>query len=95
MSDTLDELEIQDVVWSPTRNGYYYQVYFPCELWENDSVLNILKSKGIGTKPETSIGYIPFNLFFYEEFSDSEGDQTDDSYFLSSSYVYNKIHYKI
>ena len=74
----MEELQIEDVVWVPTRNGNYFQVYFPCELYENDSVLNFLKSKGIGVKSETSIGYIPFNLFFYEELSDSEGEDNSD-----------------
>ena len=63
----------------PTKDGNHYQVYFPCELYENDSILQILRSKGIGTKPDTSIGYIPFNLFFYEECSESDGEDTFDS----------------
>ncbi|XP_054164816.1 uncharacterized protein LOC128962466 [Oppia nitens] len=75
LSDSLEELQIEDVVWVPTRNGNYFQVYFPCELYENDSILHFLKSKGFGTKAETSIGYIPFNLFFYEELG--EGDDED------------------
>ena len=77
MSDALDELQIEDVVWAPTRSDNFFQVYFPLEVFENDSILNILKSKGIGTKSETSIGYIPFNLFFYEELSDSDDDSNE------------------
>lgn len=77
----MEELQIEDVVWIPTRNGNSYQVYFPCELCENDAILGILKSKGIGTKPETSIGYIPFNLFYTDENSESDAETYDTSDF--------------
>ncbi|CAG2162246.1 unnamed protein product [Oppiella nova] len=81
LSDALEELQIEDVVWVPTKNGNFFQVYFPCDLYENDAIMRFLQSKGIGTKSETSIGYIPFNLFFYEEFSDTEDEDTcDDNY---------------
>lgn len=61
-----------DAVWVPSKNGKYYQVYFPCNLDDNDSTLSYLQLKGIGIKPGTSVGYIPFTLFYDEEGKDDE-----------------------
>jgi len=72
LEDIFTDLGIEDVVWVPTRNKNYYQIYFPCDLYDNDATLQYLQSKGIGTKPDTSVGYIPFSLFYCNENADSE-----------------------
>ena len=80
LSNTLDDLQIENVVWVPTRNGNYYQVYFPCDLYENDPILNALRAKGIGNNAETSVGYIPFTMFFHQEEDENDVDNFDDFY---------------
>lgn len=74
MEDALNEMGIEDVVWVPTRNANIYQVYFQCDLYDNDSTLQFLQSKGIGIKAETSIGYIPFGLFYCDGMRKSDSD---------------------
>lgn len=72
LEESLDELGITDVVWVPTKNGKYFQVYFSVELYSNDATLQYLQSKGFGLRSNTSIGYIPFGLYFCNEDEDLE-----------------------
>jgi len=74
----LDEIELEGVVWVPTKSGNHYQVFFSVDLYDNDPTLEFLKSKGIGTKQETAIGYIPFGLYFCDEIQDSEYDSDEN-----------------
>ncbi len=75
----------------PTRNGNFFQVYFPCDLYENDSTLQFLQSKGFGTKSETSVGYIPFGLFYYDEFGESYEEDNENSYNYRLSPIKEKL----
>lgn len=77
LQEALTELGITEAVWLPTRNGCYYQVYFPCDLYDNDPTLQFLQSKGIGVIPDTSVGYIPFSLFYCNE-DNTDEDLGDD-----------------
>ncbi|XP_074602663.1 uncharacterized protein LOC141856278 isoform X2 [Brevipalpus obovatus] len=64
LEDTLVEFDITNITWIPDRRHEHWHVYFAVELYDNDAVLSRLKERGIGSKRETSIGYIPFGLFF-------------------------------
>lgn len=72
LKEALEYLNINDSVWMPSKNGHYYQVYFTSDLDNNDSTLHYLKSKGIGSKRNSTIGYIPFGLFYYNEKHDPD-----------------------
>ena len=67
LEDALEYLGIHDSVWVPSKNGHYYHVYFTCDLDSNDHAMYHLKSCGIGTTRNSTIGYIPFALFYYNE----------------------------
>lgn len=54
-------------MWNSSENGHYYQVYFTSDVDNNDSTLHYLKSKGIGSRGNSTIGYIPFGLFYSHE----------------------------
>ena len=75
LDETLTELGITNAVWINSKNNKFHNVYFPVDLYDNDSTLNYLQSKGIGVKKDSCVGYIPFGLFFAnEEVSDEDGD---------------------
>lgn len=67
LEDALEYLNIHDSVWVPSKNGHYFHVYFTCDLDSNDHAIHYLKSRGIGWKRNSAIGYIPFGLFLYNE----------------------------
>lgn len=48
----------------PTRNQNFYKVYFEAKLIDTDLTLKYLNDKGIGSDSETSVGFIPFHLFY-------------------------------
>ena len=77
LDEALKELSIEETAWISSKNEKFYHVYFPLDLYETDVTLNFLQSKGIGVKKDTSIGYIPFGLFFQNE-QDSEDEYDDD-----------------
>lgn len=89
LEESLKELEIQSTVWISSKDDNYYHVYFPLDLYDNDATLNFLRGRGIGCKKDSSIGYIPFGLFFQDEDSSSddedEGVEDDDDVFASST----------
>ena len=70
LENSLETLNIQDSVWISSKNGHYYHVYFATDLDNNDHTMHYLKSRGIGSKRNTGLGYIPFNLFYYNEKQD-------------------------
>jgi hypothetical protein len=83
LEECLLDLGIEDAVWISSKSNQLHHVYFAVDLYENDSTLTYLQSKGIGVKKNSSIGYIPFGLFFTNEVvSDEEGD---DDVFTSAS----------
>lgn len=55
-------------------------MYFPVDLYNNDATLNYLQTKGIGVRRESSVGYIPFGLYFTNE---SEDEELEDDVFSS------------
>lgn len=65
--ESLEHLHIYDAVWVPTRNNQYYQVYFTTDLDSNDYVIHYLNSMGIGERGNSTLGYMPFSLFYYNE----------------------------
>jgi hypothetical protein len=74
LEDSLTQLGITDVVWIPSKTGQSYHVYFNLDLYDNDATLNYLQSRGIGCKKDSSIGYIPFGLYFINEDNSDEND---------------------
>lgn len=83
LEECLLDLGIEDAVWISSKSNQLHHVYFAVDLYENDSTLTYLQSKGIGVKKNSSIGYIPFGLFFTNEVvSDEEGD---DDVFTTAS----------
>lgn len=73
MDDALRDLAIDDSTWVPSRNNLFWQVYFPCEMAESDGILQYLSGRGIGNKLESSIGIIPFSLYY-------QNDEAEDDY---------------
>lgn len=86
LEETLKELGIDNAVWIPSKNNQLHHVYFPVDLYDNDSTLTYLQSKGIGVKKHSSVGYIPFGLFFVNE-DMTEDEDDDDEVFASVSVV--------
>lgn len=96
LDEALKELAIEETAWISSKNEKFFHVYFPLDLYETDVTLNFLQSKGIGVRKDTSIGYIPFGLFFQnEQDSDDEYDDEgpDDDVFVTgpSEGVKNKF----
>lgn len=81
LDEALRYLGITDVVWSTAKSDKYFQVYFQTDLYENDATLTYLQSKGIGVRGHSSVGYIPFSLFYCDEDSgeDTDGDGKEGS----------------
>lgn len=67
LEESLENLNIYDAVWVSSKNGHYFHVYFTCDLNGNDHAMHYLQSKGIGSRCNSTIGYIPFGLFYYNE----------------------------
>lgn len=78
LESSLRELEIHDDVWIPVKRSHRMQVYFPVDQEDNEAVLQYLGSKGFGAHG-TSLGFIPFALFFRE--SEEDYDDLDDEVF--------------
>ncbi|RWS26052.1 hypothetical protein B4U80_11055, partial [Leptotrombidium deliense] len=72
VEDCLKELQVSEVVWIASKNGKYYQIYFTVDLYDNDATLQYLQEKGIGVEKHTSVGYIPFGLFYCNEDEEEE-----------------------
>ena len=64
MDESLKDLNIKNVIWISSNDDRYYQVYFSIDFYENDQVLGYLQDKGIGIQKDTSVGFIPFELFY-------------------------------
>lgn len=79
LEQCLQNLGLEDVVWEKSKNEKFFQVYFQLDLYENDATLTYLQSKGIGVKSHSSVGYIPFGLFYADEESDEDNVQTDEA----------------
>lgn len=78
LEDALLQLGITDTVWIPSKTDKSYHVYFSLDLYDNDATLNYLQSRGIGSKKDSSIGYIPFGLYFVNEENSENEDSNDD-----------------
>lgn len=74
LEECLRNLNIKDAVWISTKDEKRVQVYFPIELYENDSTLGYLNSMGFGMKKGTSVGFMPFSLFYQDEEVDEFAD---------------------
>lgn len=77
METSLQSLGIESPSWITDRTGNRYHVYFSADLYDNDYILNRLREIGIGVKKETSLGYIPFGLFWSTEDDLVDSDLTD------------------
>ena len=92
LEDALAQLEIHDVVWFSSKNGKSYHVYFPLDLYDNDATLNYLQGRGIGCRKDSSIGYIPFGLYFInegnsDEENSKEEEEEDDVFYTGGQEV--------
>ncbi|KAJ6222573.1 hypothetical protein RDWZM_001118 [Blomia tropicalis] len=67
VEDGLSYLGIVDATWQKSQNDLYHTIIFPVELGDSDVVIQYFKSLGIGLRLDTSIGIIPFSLFYYNE----------------------------
>ncbi|RWS05082.1 hypothetical protein B4U79_08841 [Dinothrombium tinctorium] len=92
VDDCLRELQVAEVVWVPSKNGKFYQIYFTVDLYDNDATLRYLQERGIGVRKETSVGYIPFGLFYcnedeeeLEEEYNEKGDENGKSFNLTKN----------
>ena len=80
LEQSLKDLGIKDVVWLPSKDETRVQVYFPVDQELNDTVLHYLNTRGFGTSPGTSLGFMPFAMFFKED-EEEQYDYDDDSVF--------------
>lgn len=74
LTDAFEFLRIGDPVWVKSKNGRYHNIYFPVPLDDNDYTMYYLKKQGIGTRANSSVGFIPFGLFYYNESNDDDED---------------------
>ena len=93
LEESLTDLGIENAVWISSKSNELHHVYFSVDLYENDATLTYLQSKGIGVKKNSSIGYIPFGLFFMNE--DVSEDEGDDDVFTTASISENTIGSKL
>lgn len=90
LEDSLSELGIKNGVWISSKSDKHFHVYFPVDLYNNDATLNYLQTKGIGVKKESSVGYIPFGLYFTNESEEDELVEDDDDVFSSEPVTMEK-----
>ncbi|XP_015782992.1 uncharacterized protein LOC107360786 [Tetranychus urticae] len=64
LESILQSLGIESPTWVPDKTGNRYHIYFSADLYENDYIINRLREIGIGVRKETSLGYLPFGLFW-------------------------------
>ena len=91
LTESINNLEIRDAVFLTTHNDTRIQCYFPIDLESNDSVLHYLNSRGFGKSPGTSLGFMPFAMFFREEDESNADGYDDDSVFENQDEDLKKI----
>lgn len=67
LTESLFELKISNAVWMPTKSGNFQHVYFPVELVNNDYIFYYLRKHGIGSRGNSSLGYMPFSMYLYND----------------------------
>jgi len=76
LQNTLDELNISNAVWKRNKSKDFYQVTFPADAAQCETVLQRLHTAGFGSKYSSTLSVLPCTLH-YQQKSENQLDVED------------------